>query len=120
MWFKQIVWLIVICGLSWHSALAADVATPQSSVPTFRLQDILAMALEKNPLVTESEGVIEQKEGNKLSASAYPNPTLSFQSGRGIVKDPTGLSITERYVTLSQPLEWLWSFYISEVDCLIR
>jgi outer membrane protein, heavy metal efflux system len=106
MWFKQIVWLIVICGLSWHSALAADVATPPSSVPTFRLHDILAIALEKNPLVTESEGVIEQKEGNKLSASAYPNPTLSFQSGRGIVRDPTGPSLTERLVTLSQPLEW--------------
>jgi len=107
MWFKQIVWLIVICGLSWHSASAADVSISQAAVQTFSLDDILALALEKNPLVTESEGVIEQKEGKKLSASAYPNPTLTFQSGRGTVKDPSvGISITERYVTLSQPLEW--------------
>ncbi|MDH3503192.1 MAG: TolC family protein [Nitrospirota bacterium] len=107
MWFKHIIWLIVLCGLSWHSALAAEVATPQATVQTFRLQDILAIALEKNPLVTESEGFIEHKEGKKLSASAYPNPTLSFHGGRGTVRDPSvGISITERYVTLSQPLEW--------------
>ena len=107
MWFKQIILLIILCGLSWHAALAAEIGTPQAAIPTFLLQDILAIALEKNPLVTESEGFIEQKEGKKLSASAYPNPTLTFQSGRGTVKDPSvGISITERYVTLSQPLEW--------------
>lgn len=107
MWFKQIIWLFVLCGFSWHSALAADVVPPPSAVPIFSLQDILAIALEKNPLVTEREGFIEQQEGNKISAYAYPNPTLSFHSGRGTVRDPSvGISITERYVTLSQPLEW--------------
>lgn len=107
MWFKQIMWLIIVlCGLSWHSAWAAEVATPEATVPTFSLQDILALALEKNPLVTEREGMIEEKEGKKISASAYPNPTLSFQSGRGTVRDPSGITLTERYVTLSQPLEW--------------
>lgn len=106
MWFKQIVWLIVLCGFSWHSTSAADDSIPQAAVQTFSLQDILSMALKKNPLMTESEGIIEHKEGSKLSASAYPNPTLSFQSGRGTVRDPSGISITERYVTLSQPLEW--------------
>ena len=107
MWFKPIVWLIVVlCGLSWQAALAAEIATPQAAVPTYSLEDILAMALEKNPLVAESEGLIEQKEGDKLSASAYPNPTLWIQSGRGTVRDPTGITLTERYVTLYQPLEW--------------
>jgi cobalt-zinc-cadmium efflux system outer membrane protein len=106
MWFKPIICLIIVCGLSWQAALAADVATPQAAAQTFSLQDILAMALEKNPLVAESEGLIEQKEGNKLSASAYPNPTLYFQSGRGKVRDPSGITLTERYVTLFQPLEW--------------
>lgn len=107
MWCKQIMWLLVVYGLSWQFALGADITTPQASVQTFLLQDILTMALEKNPLVMESEGLIEQKAGSKISASAYPNPTLSFQSGRGTVRDPSvGISITERYVTLSQPLEW--------------
>jgi len=100
------MWLIILCGLSWHSALAADVAITQAAVPIYSLPDILAMALEKNPLMAESEGVIEQKEGNKISASSYPNPTLYFQSGRGTVKEPTGTTLTERYVTLYQPVEW--------------
>ena len=106
MWFKQIVLLIVLCGLSWHSALAAEVSTPQAAVLTFSLQDILAMTLENNPLVIESEGFIEEKEGNKISAAAYPNPTFYFQSGRGTVKDPTGITLTERYFTLFQAIEW--------------
>lgn len=107
MWFKQILMLIVLHAMIWQIALAADRLTPQAVVPTFSLEDVLTMALEKNPLMTESQGFIEQKEGNKRSASAYPNPTLSFQSGQGTVRDPSvGISITERYISLSQPLEW--------------
>jgi outer membrane protein, heavy metal efflux system len=106
MWFKQIIWLIVLCGLNGLVAFAADVAPSQATTPSYSLPEILAMALENNPLVLEREGFIEQKEGTKLSAFAFPNPTLSFQSGRGIVRDPTGPSLTERLVTLSQPLEW--------------
>ena len=100
MWCKLIIVLIILSSPNWHSALAADVIVPPTGVQTFQLQDILAIALEKNPLVTESEGVIEQKEGNKISASAYPNPTLYFQSGQGTVRDPNGITLTERYVTL--------------------
>ncbi len=106
MWFKQILWLIILYGLCWQPVLAATGTTPQTAVPTYSLHDILAIALEKNPLMAESEGVIEQKEGNKISASAYPNPTVYIQSGRGTVRDPTGISLTERYVTLYQPVEW--------------
>jgi outer membrane protein, heavy metal efflux system len=106
MWFKQILWLIILYGLYWQPVLAATGTTPQAAVPTYSLQDILAITLEKNPLMAESEGVIEQKEGDKISASSYPNPTLYFQSGRGTVRDPTGISLTERYVTLYQPVEW--------------
>ena len=56
--------------------------------------------------MNESEGVIEQREGDKISASAYPNPTLWIQSGRGTVREPTGPTLTERYATLYQPIEW--------------
>ena len=80
---------------------------PAAPPATYTLANILDLALEHNPLLKESQGILEQKEGHKLSASAYPNPTLSFQGGRGTVRDPSvGISITERYVTLSQPLEW--------------
>lgn len=106
MWFKRIIGFIVLCSLNGQIAFAADIGPSHATTPSYSLQDILAMALENNPLVTEREGFIEQKEGTRLSASAYPNPTLSFQSGRGTVRDPSGITLTERYVTLSQPLEW--------------
>lgn len=106
MWVKQIIGLILLYGLNMQVAFAADITPSPATTRSYSLQDILAMALKNNPLVTEREGFIEQKEGTKLSASAYPNPTLSFQSGRGTVRDPSGITLTERYVTLSQPLEW--------------
>lgn len=91
---------------SGHSALAAEGASPQAVVPTFQLHEVLALAIEKNPQVLESEGLVEQRIGGKISASAYPNPTLSFYSGHGTVRDPSGISLTERWVVLSQPFEW--------------
>ncbi|HNP61162.1 MAG TPA: TolC family protein, partial [Nitrospirales bacterium] len=106
MWFKQIICLIMLYGLCWQPALAATDTTPQAAAPTYSLKEILNMALEKNPLMNESEGVIEQREGDKISASAYPNPTLWVQSGRGTVREPTGPTLTERYATLYQPIEW--------------
>ncbi|MDR4493836.1 MAG: TolC family protein [Nitrospirales bacterium] len=107
MWCKRILWLIAFCSLSWDSRVAAEVATPPSMGTTYTLQKILDLAIKHNPLLKETQGILEQKEGGMLSASAYPNPTLSFQSGEGTVRDPSvGISITERYVTLSQPLEW--------------
>ena len=106
MWFKQIICLIMLYGLCWQPVLAATVTSPEAAAPTYSLQAILAIALEKNPLMNESEGVIEQREGDKISASAYPNPTLWIQSGRGTVREPTGPTLTERYATLYQPIEW--------------
>ncbi|GJL55503.1 MAG: cytochrome c [Nitrospirales bacterium] len=74
---------------------------------TFSLPEILSVALARNPLLAEGQSLVEQQEGNVLAASAYTNPTISVQSGRGSIRDPSmGISITERYVTLSQPLEW--------------
>lgn len=85
----------------------AQEKTPSVSPQIYTLQNILDLAVEHNPLLKETQGILEQKEGGKLSASAYPNPTLSFQSGRGTVRDPSvGISITERYITFSQPFEW--------------
>ena len=99
--------LLLVFSVSQASLAEGQVDTTPTATKTFRLQDILTLALERNPLVEEGQGVIEQKEGDALAASAYPNPTISVQGGRGSVRDPsTSTSITERYITLSQPLEW--------------
>ncbi len=89
-------------------ALADDSvgSTPQNTT-TFTLDGIVAIALRQNPVIAEGQSIVEQKEGKVLQAKAYPNPTISFQGGRGSIRDPSmSTSITERYITLSQPLEW--------------
>ena len=77
------------------------------SLPTYTMQDILELAKAHSPIIQEGQGILEEEEGQQLLASAYPNPTIALQGGRGSVRDPSmGTTITERYVTLSQPLEW--------------
>ena len=102
---RMLILLFIIVGLHTVSVYA-EAGTPKGSGQAYSLQDILALALEHNPSMTESQGVIDQKAGGEISAFAYPNPTLSLQSARGKVRDPSGITLTERYVTLSQPLEW--------------
>jgi cobalt-zinc-cadmium efflux system outer membrane protein len=99
--------LMCMSSVSLASVLAAEPTTDQDAAPTFELPDILGLVLEHNPLVLENQGILEEKKGKKISASAYPNPTVNFNSGRGTVLDPANdISITERSVILSQPFEW--------------
>lgn len=78
----------------------------ESQTKRFTLQQILHLALTHNPTIKLSKGIIDEKEGERISATAYPNPSFELQLGHGRVLDPTGPSLTERYFTLSQPLEW--------------
>ncbi len=59
-----------------------------------------------NPTIELGKGFIDQKTGEEQTASAYPNPTLGLQGGRGQILDPTGRTMFERYISLSQSLEW--------------
>jgi len=98
--------LLIISGV--HTMAAADLVERSSSkTQTYHLKEILSIALERNPRIEEEHGIIEQKKGNTLTASTYSNPTITVHSGRGSIRDPSmNTTITERYVTLSQPLEW--------------
>jgi cobalt-zinc-cadmium efflux system outer membrane protein len=98
---------LFLCLYSTASFVQAQPASSSDILPTYTLQDVVKLAIAHNPAIQESQGILEQKEGQKQIASAYPNPTIAFQSGRGSLRDPSmGTTITERYITLSQPLEW--------------
>ena len=74
---------------------------------TFSLREVLELAHNHNPLIPAGEAMVEQHLGRQQIAQAYPNPSVNVQSGRGTVLDPSnGVKLTERYVTMSQPLEW--------------
>ncbi len=100
--------LITTWVLGVSSAWAAPVAPPPSSPPSaYTLDGVLQLALERNPAVAGAQALLEQHQGQRLQAGAYPNPTVAGQSGSGSIRDPSsGSSITEYQITLNQPLEW--------------
>ncbi len=82
-------------------------ATELSS-PEYTLNQVVQLALQHNPAMSGAEAVLEQSQGQRVTAGAYLNPTIIGSAGRGSIRDPrTGVSVTERTITVEQPLEWL-------------
>ncbi|MDO8355162.1 MAG: TolC family protein [Nitrospirota bacterium] len=81
----------------------ADAESPQQ----YALAEIISLALEHNPAMAGAQGVVRQSLGQQVTAGAYLNPSISGVAGRGSIRDPsTGVKVTERTVTVEQPLEW--------------
>ncbi|MDT7042847.1 TolC family protein [Candidatus Nitronereus thalassa] len=97
---------IVFSGMCLLLVSRTPVWAQEPTSQSYTLQSVIDLALTHHPTIEFGKGVIEEKQGDQISASAYPNPSLGIQSGHGQVLDPTGPSLTERYVSLSQPLEW--------------
>lgn len=90
-------------------------AATESEENIYDLNEIVELALTRNPLVTFAEGQIEQQRGVQTAAGAYPNPTVGSSSGHGMLRDAGNLetgtstlrqSLTEYNVTVGQPVEW--------------
>lgn len=74
---------------------------------SYTLEDILALAVERSPTLASADALVRQSRGHQIAAGAYPNPIVSGIAGRGAIRDPsTGVRVTERTVTVEQPLEW--------------
>jgi cobalt-zinc-cadmium efflux system outer membrane protein len=74
----------------------------------YTLNQVVHLALQHNPMMSGAEAVLEQSQGQRVTAGAYLNPTITGSAGRGSIRDPsTGVSITERTITVEQPFEWL-------------
>ena len=75
--------------------------------PTFDLDRIVDLALERNPTIAGAQSVIEQNEGTRTQAGAYLNPTIGYQTGNGLIRDPSnGDNRIEHNVTVYQPVEY--------------
>ena len=74
----------------------------------YTLDQVVQLALHHNPVMSGAEAVLEQSQGQRVTAGAYLNPTITGLAGRGSIRDPsTGVSVTERTITVEQPFEWL-------------
>lgn len=103
---QQMAWLgFLVSGAQLLSPSTYAVASEPNA--TYTLNAVIELALERNPTLAEAQGYVRQSRGQQVAAGAYPNPTITGSAGRGSIRDPsTGVTITERTVTVEQPLEW--------------
>ncbi len=99
--------VLITCCMVGRSQIGMMAWAAEPSRPSYSLTDILALAVEHSPTLAGAEGMVKQSQGQQIAAGAYPNPSVSGSAGRGSIRDPsTGVSVTERTVTVEQPLEW--------------
>jgi cobalt-zinc-cadmium efflux system outer membrane protein len=96
---------VIVAGASW--TLLPSFAQAKEQTPTFDLDHIINLALERNPAIASARSVIEQNEGRRTEAGAYPNPLITAQSADATIRDPSnGVRMIERGVTVHQTVEW--------------
>lgn len=101
-----IILLIMFCSIDF-SRLDATARAAEPRAAPYSLSEILTLALKHSPVMIGVEAVLEESQGRQMAADAYLNPTVTGSAGRGSIRDPrTGASITERTITVEQPLEW--------------
>jgi len=102
---RIMIFLVVFCLAG--SGFRAEMAEGAERAKPYSLSEILALALKHSPVMNGAEAALEESKGRQVAAGAYLNPTVSGSAGRGSIRDPrTGVSITERTITVEQPLEW--------------
>jgi len=96
---------VMVTGTS--GMLMPSYAQVKAQMPTFDLDRIIDLALERNPAILGAQSAIEQNEGRQVQAGAYPNPTVGLQTADATIRDPSnGIRIIERGVTVHQTVEW--------------
>ena len=104
---NSILVITAMVAVATSGALMPSFAQAKDETRTFDLDRIIELALERNPAILSAKSVIEQNEGLRTQAGAYPNPTVGGQTGSGTLRDPsTGPRVTEYGVTLQQTVEW--------------
>ena len=105
LWNCVVLMTVMVAGTS--GTLMPSFAQVKEETRTFGLDRIIDLALERNPTIMGAQSVIEQNEGRRTEAGAYPNPTIGAQTGNAALRDPsTGTRMNEYGVTVQQPVEW--------------
>jgi cobalt-zinc-cadmium efflux system outer membrane protein len=105
LWNYVVLMTVMVAGTS--GALIPTYAEVKEQMRTFDLDRIIDLALERNPAILSAQSVIEQNEGRRTQAGAYPNPTVGAQTANGAIRDPSnGDRMIEYGMTLHQTVEW--------------
>ena len=87
LWNCVVLMTVMVAGTS--GTLMPSFAQAKEQMPTFDLDRIIDLALERNPAILGAQSVIEQNEGRRIQAGAYPNPTIGAQTANGAIRDPS-------------------------------
>jgi outer membrane protein, heavy metal efflux system len=105
LWNYAVLITVIVAGTS--GTLMPSFAQAKDPMPTFELDRIIELALERNPAIATARSVIEQNEGGQIQAGAYPNPLITAQTADAAIRDPSnGIRILERGLTVHQTVEW--------------
>ena len=105
LWNCVVLMTVMVAGTS--GMPMSSIAQSKEQMPTFDLDRIIDLALERNPAILGAQSAIEQNEGRQVQAGAYPNPTVGLQTADATIRDPSnGIRIIERGVTVHQTVEW--------------
>ena len=78
--------------MGWAAPPNGDMGV-DSSAPVYEMPAVIDMALKFNPVVMGADAAIQQSQGQRITAGAYPNPTVIGQTG-GLFQDTsTGAQI---------------------------
>ena len=81
--------ILITVMVTTSGSLMPSFAQAKDQMPTFELDRIIELALERNPAIASARSVIEQNEGRRTEAGAYPNPTVGLQTADGAIRDPS-------------------------------
>jgi outer membrane protein, heavy metal efflux system len=106
LFWKYVVVIVMAMGAS--GTLMVSLSHAKDPMPTFDLDRIIELALERNPAIAGAQSIIQQDEGRRTQAGAYPNPTIGGGTGSGALRDPStgGPRVTEYNLTVHQTVEW--------------
>jgi outer membrane protein, heavy metal efflux system len=105
LWSYAVIITVMVAGTS--GMLMPSFAQAKDPMPTFELDRIIELALERNPAIATARSVVEQNEGGQIQAGAYPNPLITAQTADAAIRDPSnGVRILERGFTVHQTVEW--------------
>jgi cobalt-zinc-cadmium efflux system outer membrane protein len=71
----------------------------------YKLNELIELALEKNPSVSSALSSIDIAKGGLRAVKAYPNPEVDFSLARGKSREDNS-SGTEYGISVIQPIEW--------------
>lgn len=104
-WNYAVVMIVMAVGM--NGTLTPPFAQAKDPMPAFELDRIIELALERNPTIAGAQSVIQQDEGRRTQAGAYPNPTIGGNTANAALRDPSnGTRLTEYGMTLHQTVEW--------------